>query len=95
MGMMAKYPEQRPTLAQLRAVFADVRAGRVTAIHGPAVASMTGHSTALTAQTPATPTPSTTSQPAVAGKPGWFYPLIIVGVLAAAAFAFAIVAALK
>jgi eukaryotic-like serine/threonine-protein kinase len=77
--MMAKAPEERPTLPELRAFFADLRSGRAT--HAPAPAG--------SAAAPVT------HASAPAQRPAWIYVVMVLAVLASAGIAFAIVAAAK
>ena len=80
--LMAKTPEERPTLPELRTFFADLRAGR---------AAMPGHAAAA-APAPAAAAPA--HAPA-AKRPGWVYIVMVLAVLASGGIAFAIVAAAK
>lgn len=81
--MMAKHAHERPTLAELRAAFANIRAG----------------GTGLPAPMPAPPMPASASAPDAANarpaRPAWIYLVLVVAVLASAAIAFAIVAATR
>jgi serine/threonine-protein kinase len=82
--MMAKQPEERPTLAQLRAAFADIRAGGSGHLPAPAAAPAPAPAPA-----PATAGPTTSSRPA------WLYVALVLAVLASAAIAFVVVRAAR
>ena len=72
--MMGKIPEERPTLEELRATFADIRTGRTA---------------------PMTATGAAQAAPAAGQIAGWVYAVIVLGVLASAGIAFAVVHAVK
>jgi serine/threonine-protein kinase len=82
--MMAKQANERPTLSELRAAFADIRAGGSGLLRAP----MGG---AAAEAVPARATASKAS--AGAGRPAWVYALIVLAVIASATIAFAIVKA--
>jgi serine/threonine-protein kinase len=104
--MMGKEPEQRPTLPELRAFLADLRAGRHTGSMAPLAASSspgmqmgTGGMQAMQS-TPAMQgmqsTPGMQAQGGAPGKrPAWVYAVIALAVFASAGAAFGIVYALK
>jgi len=77
--MMAKQANERPTLADLRAAFANIRAG--------------GTGLSLAAAAPEAAPASTTTDTADARRPAWVYVLLVLAVLASAAIAFAVVKA--
>jgi eukaryotic-like serine/threonine-protein kinase len=77
--MMAKHANERPTLAELRAAFADIRAGGSGLPHAPSSAAATPAAAAA---------PATAS--AGARRPAWIYALIVIAVLASAVIAFAV-----
>jgi serine/threonine-protein kinase len=82
--MMAKQPAERPTLAELRAAFADIRAGGTGLPPAPAPAP---------APPPANASVSTAPASVGAGRPAWIYAVIVLAVIASAAIAFAVVKA--
>jgi len=107
--MMGKEPEQRPTLPELRAFFGDLRVGRPTGAVAWAASSQPMAAQPSTAGMPGIPPTGGIGAgtggmaahqgapaPATGGKPApWVYALIVLGVLASAGIAFAVVHALK
>ncbi len=89
--MMAKRPNERPTLAELRAAFADIRAGGTGLPAAPAPVP----AAVAPPQPPAAASMSTAAAPAGAGRPAWVYVVIVLAVLASAAIAFAVVTAAR
>ncbi len=82
--MMAKQANERPTLAELRAAFADIRAGG----SGLPPAPSRGAAARLGDVSAAAPT---SAPSASASRPAWVYALLVLAVLASAAIAFAVV----
>jgi serine/threonine-protein kinase len=85
--MMAKQADERPTLAELRAAFADIRAGGSGLLEAPSSAVVTAPAAAPPGAV------STASTSASARRPAWIYVLLVLAVLASAAIAFAVVTA--
>jgi eukaryotic-like serine/threonine-protein kinase len=84
--MMAKRADERPTLAQLRAAFADIRAGGSGLPHAPTRAA---GSEAVRAEASV----STATASAGPRRPAWVYAVLVLAVLASAVIAFAVVKA--
>jgi len=82
--MMAKEPEQRPTLDEMRAMFAQFREGRLTIMPGTAPVRM-----------PPSPTAGPPLAAAPPARPALHFVLLALGVVAAGAIAFAIVHAMS
>jgi serine/threonine-protein kinase len=82
--MMAKEPEQRPTLDEMRALFAALREGRLTLMPGTAPVRMPAH-----------PGLHTQQVAAAMKRPTTHFVLLALGVVAAGAVAFAIVHAIS
>jgi serine/threonine-protein kinase len=88
--MMAKQPSERPTLAELRAAFADIRAGGSGLVRAPIAAAAPAPQAA-----PAAGSVSTSPTGAPARRPAWIYALLVLAVLASAAIAFLVVKAAR
>jgi len=88
--MMAKQPNERPTLAELRESFADIRAGGSGLLRAPMGAAAAGAGVAPANAPASTPAASGGSS---ASRPAWIYALLVIAVLASAAIAFAVVKA--
>jgi len=93
--MMAKEPDQRPSLPELRNFLVELRAGRATGSMAPMASSpgMTAQSSqvGVAAGNSVVGAPA----PAAAGRPAWLIPVLVLAVLASAGIAFGIVYALK
>jgi serine/threonine-protein kinase len=87
--MMAKRPNERPTLPELRAAFANIRAGGSGLLQAPNA----GAAATAPASPPAGASVSTATASTSAGRPAWIYVVIVLAVLASAAIAFAVVRA--
>lgn len=87
--MMAKTPEERPTVVELRGMFAELRAGRVPAGTG-SMAPLPAPAVSQQQQQQQQQQVATEQ-----GRPAWVYLLILLGVLVSAGIAFAIVYAAK